>query len=107
LKKKTLQDIADLYKKRFMDEGVTIEALPPSGSYREYVRLTSPHFNAIGTWNEDEKENTAFIEFSNHFRSKGINVPEIYDYKPSECIYLQEDLGNETLYSFLSGFIVK
>lgn len=102
MKKKTLQDITDLYKKRFMDESVTIEALPPSGSYREYVRLTSPHFKAIGTWNEDEKENMAFIEFSKHFRSKGINVPEIYDYKPSECIYLQEDLGNETLYSFLS-----
>jgi len=102
LKKKTLQDIIDLYKKRFMEDDVTVEALPPSGSYREYVRLTSAHFKAIGTWNEDEKENTAFIEFSNHFRSKGIKVPEIYDFKPTECVYLQEDLGNETLYSYLS-----
>jgi len=102
LKKKTQQDIIDLYKKRFMEDGVTVEALPPSGSYREYMRLTSPHFKAIGTWNEDEKENAAFIEFSKHFRNNGINVPEIYDYRPSECIYLQEDLGNETLYSYLS-----
>ncbi|MCX6237328.1 MAG: phosphotransferase [Bacteroidia bacterium] len=102
MKKKTQQDIIDLYKKRFMEEGVTVEVLPPSGSYREYIRLISPHFKAIGTWNEDEKENNAFIEFSKHFRSKGIKVPEIYDYKPSECIYLQEDLGNETLFSFLS-----
>ena len=102
MKKKTQLDIIDLFKKRFMDDDVKVEALPPSGSYREYMRLTSPHFKAIGTWNEDEKENTAFIEFSKHFRNKGINVPEIYDYKPSECIYLQEDLGNETLYSFLS-----
>jgi len=85
-----------------MEENVTVEALPPSGSYREYIRLTSPHFKAIGTWNDDEKENNAFVEFSKHFRSKGIKVPEIYDYKPSECIYLQEDLGNETLFSFLS-----
>jgi aminoglycoside/choline kinase family phosphotransferase len=102
LKKKTQQDIVDLYKKRFMEESVTVESLPPSGSYREYIRLTSPHFKAIGTWNEDEKENNAFVEFSKHFRDKGIKVPEIYEYKPSECIYLQEDLGNETLYSFLS-----
>ena len=102
MKKKTQQDIIDLYKKRFMEDGVTVEALPPSGSYREYMRLTSPHFKAIGTWNEDEKENTAFIEFSKHFRNKGIKVPEIYDYRPSDCIYLQEDLGNETLYSYLS-----
>jgi len=102
LKKKTQQDIIDLYKKRFIEENVTVETLPPSGSYREYLRLTSPHFNAIGAWNEDEKENSAFVEFSKHFRNKGIKVPEIYDYKPSECIYLQEDLGNETLFSFLS-----
>ena len=85
-----------------MEESVTVEALPPSGSYREYIRLTSPHFKAIGTWNEDEKENNAFIEFSKHFRSKGIKVPEIYEYNASECIYIQEDLGNETLFSFLS-----
>jgi len=102
LKKKTQQNIIDLYTKRFMEESVTVENLPPSGSYREYIRLTSPHFKAIGTWNEDEKENNAFIEFSRHFRKNGINVPDIYDYNQSDCIYLQEDLGNDTLFSFLS-----
>jgi len=102
LKKITEQKIINLFLKRFSETEVTIEALPPSGSYREYVRLSSPHFKAIGTWNEDEKENNAFIEFSEHFRKKGINVPEIYDYQPKECIYLQQDLGNETLFGFLS-----
>ena len=102
MKKTIQQDIINLYMRRFMEESVTIEALPPSGSYREYVRLTSPHFKAIGTWNEDEKENNAFIEFSNHFRKNGINVPQIFDYQQSSGIYLQEDLGNETLFSFLS-----
>ena len=102
MKKKTQQDLVSLYKKRFMEENVTVENLPPSGSYREYIRLTSPHFNAIGTWNEDEKENNAFVEFSKHFKDKGIKVPEIYEYNSPECIYLQQDLGNETLYSFLS-----
>ena len=85
-----------------MEESVNVEILPPSGSYRQYIRLTSPHFKAIGTWNEDKMENNAFIEFSRHFRSKGINVPEIFEYKQSEYIYLQEDLGDETLFSFLS-----
>jgi aminoglycoside/choline kinase family phosphotransferase len=103
LKNKTQQNIIDLYRKRFQEVSVTVEALPPSGSYREYIRLISPHFKAIGTWNEDVKENNAFIEFSKHFRMKGIKVPEIYDYRPAECIYLQEDLGNETLFSFMSA----
>ncbi len=103
MKKKTEQDIIDLYRKRFQEVNVKVEVLPPSGSYREYIRLISPHFKAIGTWNEDVKENNAFIEFSKHFRMKGIKVPEIYEYKPLECIYLQEDLGNETLFGFLSA----
>ena len=103
MKKKTQQDLIDLYRKRFQEENVAVEILPPSGSYREYIRLTSPHFNAIGTWNDDVKENNAFIEFSRHFKLKGINVPEIYDYNPAECTYIQEDLGNETLFSFLSS----
>ncbi len=102
MKKQTQQQIVDLYKNRFQEVNVNVDILPPSGSYREYIRLTSPHFKAIGTWNEDEKENIAFIEFSRHFRKMGINVPEIYDYKPAEFIYLQEDLGNETLFSYLS-----
>ena len=102
MKKKTQQDLIDLYRKRFQEESVKVEILPPSGSYREYIRLTGPHFKAIGTWNEDVKENTAFVEFSKHFRSKGINVPEIFDYNSALCVYLQEDLGDETLFSFLS-----
>jgi len=98
LKKQTRQDIIDLYKNRFSEEVVSEEILPPSGSYREYIRLKSLHFKAIGAWNEDEKENRAFIEFSRHFKVKGINVPEIYDYDQAKGIYLQEDLGDMTLF---------
>lgn len=98
LKKQSRQDIIDLYKKRFSEEVISEEILPPSGSYREYIRLKSNHFKAIGAWNEDEKENRAFIEFSQHFKSKGINVPEIYDFEPSKGIYLQQDLGDLTLF---------
>jgi aminoglycoside/choline kinase family phosphotransferase len=102
LKKKTQQDIFDLFARRFMEEVVSTEMLPPSGSYREYIRLKSYHFTVIGTWNEDEKENRAFIEFSKYFRSKGINVPEIYDYDPENHIYLQQDLGDTTLFEYLT-----
>jgi aminoglycoside/choline kinase family phosphotransferase len=60
------------------------------------------HFKAIGTWNEDEKENDAFVSFSGHLRANGVNVPEIYDYVAKSRIYLQEDLGDVTLFSYLS-----
>ncbi len=102
MKQKTLQDLKNLFQDHFMEEVVDAEFLPPSGSYREYVRLRSFHFDAIGTWNEDEKENRAFIEFSKVFYSAGINVPEIYGFDPAKRIYLQEDLGNTTLFDYLT-----
>jgi len=76
--------------------------LPASGSYREYIRLKSSNFQAIGTWNEDEKENNAFVSFSSHLKANGVHVPEIYEYDPKSRIYLQEDLGDITLFSFLT-----
>lgn len=77
--------------------------MPASGSYREYIRLKSLHFTAIGTWNEDMKENNAFVSFSRHLRANGVTVPDIYEYDAQACIYLQEDLGDETLFAYLSG----
>jgi aminoglycoside/choline kinase family phosphotransferase len=102
LKKSTKREIIDLYRNRFYEEVAQEELLPSSGSYREYIRLKSNHYSAIGTWNEDQKENQAFIEFSKHFREKGINVPEIYDHDLTKGIYLQEDLGDVTLFQFLT-----
>lgn len=107
MKKNTEQDLKDLFKERFAEEVTFTEMLPPSGSYREYIRMKSFHFTAMGTWNEDEKENRAFINFSKTFRDNGINVPEIYQYLPEQHIYLQQDLGDTTLFGFLSEIRVK
>jgi len=79
-----------------------IELLPKSGSNREYYRIYSDQKTVIGSYNEDLKENIAFIEFSKHFKSKNLNVPEIYAHDLDNHIYIQEDLGNETLFSLLS-----
>ena len=101
MKKITEQKLITLFEQRFSEEVTSLEMLPPSGSYREYLRVKSMHFNAIGTWNEDEKENNAFVSFSRHLRASGVNVPDIYEYDPISRIYLQEDLGDETLFAFL------
>jgi aminoglycoside/choline kinase family phosphotransferase len=102
LEKLTEQKLSDLFEKRFIEPVTSTEMLPPSGSYREYIRLKSMHHRVIGTWNEDEKENSAFVSFSNHLRASGVNVPEIYEYDAKARIYLQEDLGDVTLFSFLT-----
>src|SRR4029079_1868093 len=49
------------------------------------------------------EENVAFIEFSRHFRAHGLPVPEIYAVELEEGAYLEEDLGDTTLFEFLSS----
>ena len=48
------------------------------------------------------EENVAFLEFSKHFRTHGLPVPEIYGEDLETGAYLEEDLGDTTLFEFLS-----
>jgi len=75
--------------------------LAPSGSKRLYYRIQGKTKTAIGAYNPDKKENIAFVNFSKHFKSKNLPVPEIFAENLEEHVYLQEDLGFTTLYSFL------
>jgi aminoglycoside/choline kinase family phosphotransferase len=75
--------------------------LAPSGSHRIYYRLSSNGKSAIGAHNADRKENLAFLTFSRHFKEKGLPVPEILAEDLDKNVYLQEDLGATTLYSYL------
>jgi len=54
-----------------------ITRLPQSGSDRVYFRLIYAEGQVIGAFNPGYEENEAFVGFSNHFRSKGLPVPEI------------------------------
>ncbi|WP_346857616.1 RNase adapter RapZ [uncultured Draconibacterium sp.] len=95
-------EIVQLFENHFNEKVQSFELLPPSGSYRQYCRLISENRSVIGALNNDVKENTAFLSFTNHFFHKGINVPEIYAVSSDLKKYLQEDLGNTTLFEFLS-----
>jgi aminoglycoside/choline kinase family phosphotransferase len=77
--------------------------LPPSGSYREYFRIQGREKSALAAYNTDEKENLAFVEFTNAFHRQGLPVPQIYASLPDQHIYLLEDLGDITLFAFLQG----
>ena len=71
-------------------------------SGRKIIRLASERFSAIGILHEVREENVAFLEFSRHFRRHGLPVPEIYEEDLSHGAYLEEDLGDTTLFEFLS-----
>ena len=71
------------------------------GSGRVILRLTGGGFSAIGILYSVRDENLAFLEFSRHFRRRGLPVPEIYAEDLSAGAYLEEDLGDTTLFEFL------
>ena len=74
-----------------------------SGSGRRIVRLIGEATTAIGILYDVREENAAFLEFSRHFRLHGLPVPEIYAEDLSAGAYLEEDLGDTTLFEFLAS----
>src|SRR3989449_8443920 len=72
------------------------------GSGRRIIRLASEKDSAIGILYGVREENVAFLEFSKHFRKHGLPVPEIYAEDLSQGAYLEQDLGDTTLFEFLS-----
>jgi aminoglycoside/choline kinase family phosphotransferase len=72
------------------------------GSGRNILRLTAGKLSAIGVLYDVREENVAFLEFSRHFRRHGLPVPEIYAEDLGHGVYLEEDLGDTTLFDFLS-----
>jgi aminoglycoside/choline kinase family phosphotransferase len=73
------------------------------GSGRKIIRLSNEKSTAIGILYGVREENVAFLEFSKHFRRHGLPVPKIYAEDLTHGAYLQEDLGDTTLYEFLSN----
>jgi len=73
------------------------------GSGRKIIRLSNSKDRAIGILYGVREENAAFLAFSKHFRRHGLPVPEIYAEDLSHGAYLEEDLGDTTLFEFLSN----
>jgi len=99
MQNKISENSKNLFFKTFNEEPLQYKKLPVSGSSRIYYRISSKKKSVIATYNEDKKENTVFIGLSEIFKKNNINVPEIYAADSKHNIYLQEDLGNETLFN--------
>ena len=75
-------------------------ALGANGSSRRYYRLIGDR-TAIGCVNDDIRENEAFFAYTHHLHAKGLPVPELYIVDDDRRCYLQQDLGDQTLYGLL------
>ena len=105
------ESLVRLYEQTFGCRPSAYEEIPACGSYRRYCRLQAPvqqpldgrcgrdvPASVIGCWNADKKENAAFVSFARSFRAAGLPVPEIYAVDEAADIYLQQDLGSQSLY---------
>ncbi len=102
MKKEIRKSISGLFTQWSGEEPTEIKAMPESGSYRKYFRVFGKTKSAIAVYNEDRKENIAFLQFSKHFGDKNLPVPEIFVENLNENVYLQEDLGHTTLFDFIT-----
>jgi aminoglycoside/choline kinase family phosphotransferase len=93
-----------LFEERFHSPVTHVHPLQGQlgGSGRQIIRLSNEKNTAIGIVYGVREENIAFLDFSKHFRKHGLPVPEIYGEDLDHGVYLEEDLGNTTLYEFLS-----
>jgi aminoglycoside/choline kinase family phosphotransferase len=80
-----------------------IEKLPQSGSDRIYYRIFAGTRTYIATTNHNQQETITFIEFSRHFKTRNLPVPEIYAVNQDNTIYIQEDFGDNSLLNELEA----
>jgi aminoglycoside/choline kinase family phosphotransferase len=95
--------LRELFERRFGEGVRSVVPLKGDASDRKIFRLSAASRSVIGVANPDVRENRAFLEFSRHFRTAGLPVPAIYAEDLDRGIYLEEDLGDTTLFQYLTA----
>lgn len=93
-----------LFEEHFGHRPDVILDLPADGSIRQYFRLVwGPDQTAVGAIGPDREENRAFLAFARAFRDIGLPVPEIYAEDREAGVWVEEDLGDTTLFQALTA----
>lgn len=100
-----MEEIENIIKELFHqwagEEPAEMLSLSANGSNRRYWRLRGRKGTCIAAYNADIRENEAFFYYSQALHEKGIRVPTVYAINSDRTCYLQQDLGDTTLYSYL------
>ena len=79
------------------------QVLQQSGSSRINFIGKSHHQDFIITYNENIRENEAFLYLSEEFSSLELNTPKILEVNEEKTLYVQEFLGKNTLSEIISA----
>ena len=97
------QIIKDLFHAWAKSAAESITPLKPSGSNRHYFRVSGGGKQAIATFGTNRLENKAFFAIARHACRQGVKVPAIYAVAADELHYLQEDVGDTSLFDLLGA----
>lgn len=95
--------LTGLFRKRFGESPISVRLLPGAGSSRRYYRMEAANFSVIGVGCDNSREAQTFVQLARCFRNNGFNVPEVYEASSDYLYYIQEDLGDTSLFSLLNS----
>ncbi len=95
------EKIRELFHRTYGVYPQSMEMLSAHGSSRVYFRLQEGANSIMAACNQDRKENIAFLDYAKQLAQRGIKVPEILSEDLENGIYLQQDLGDTTLFEYL------
>ena len=79
----------------------SIVPLTPAGSNRQYFRLTATGMSLVGVVGTSPAENEAFLAIDRQLYGKGLGVPQVMAVSNDRLCYLQEDLGDVSLFELI------
>ena len=93
-----------LFEAHFGHRPEVILEIAADGSTRQYFRLAhGDDETAVGAIGPDREENRAFLAFAKAFREVDLPVPDIYGEDREAGVWLEEDLGDTTLFQALAA----
>jgi aminoglycoside/choline kinase family phosphotransferase len=101
LNSKIISLVSELFKEWTGEFPEIIKRLPETTSGRKYYRLQAGKTSAIGVYNDNKRENDAFIYLSYHLKKHYVNVPDVYMVNNDKGVYLIQDLGDISLYVYV------
>lgn len=102
-----MKELTQLYCDFFGQDPARVQPLSGAGSNRRYFRLwhsDEPDAGSvIGVIGENAKENHAFLALARLMFDEGLPVPRVFLSSADEMRYLQQDLGDTSLYDLLAA----
>jgi aminoglycoside/choline kinase family phosphotransferase len=95
--------LIELFQNYFFEKVKSLKRIKGGVSDRIVYKINSKNYVCTGVHNPKLKENMAFIEFSKSLKDAGFNVPEIYCVNEDGKFYLEEFVGDKSLYDLIKN----